>query len=498
MRKSEDLQLNVDKPTRALASFMEAEARCKVTNETFSMIRRDKLFGAYTVDSVLYRAQEKIGHILSVDFSQWESRLGEFLASCDFGPRATYSLKRKEATVYNKFRKLGTTAENLHVAGFLVNSTTMWGRINPTLSVEPGCRITFVPKDAKTDRTIAVEPSMNMFVQKGIGSMIRRRFKSVARVDLNDQTVNQKLACEGSVTDSLATLDLSAASDSVSYELVKALLPCDWFCALEQARSSVAVLPSGEKHVFAKFSTMGNGATFELQSLIFWALCSACVELLGESGASVKVYGDDIVAPSRCYALISYVLERLGFVVNDSKSFSSGPFRESCGKHYFLGSDVSPFQFKGPVDQVPDLYWVANKFRDWCCRDYWFLEPWMKKEYDRIVAMVPHNLRFKVPDGAGDVGFESSFDEARPLTRRKKRKNRRDAGPIYQSFEYHSLSSFQDSFSPENEVEYVVWHHLRERSFNPLHGDISMPVKEARLRVTVCTTPAWPSDKFWI
>ena len=503
MRKHPSLNISVDRQARALASFIDAEDRCEYTNLNWNATRRDRLFGDYTLDSVLFGAQVKIGRVLGARVGQWDSHLDELLTSCDFGPRATFFLKREEATVYNKFRYFETTVQNAAFVSFIVNQSTMWkSEAHDVMKLAPGCRIAFVPKDARTERTIAIEPSMNMYVQKGLGRMIRRRFLKVAGVDLDDQRVNQRLAREGSVFDKLATLDLSAASDSVSWALVESLLPPDWFAALEQARSAQAILPDGSIHTFAKFSTMGNGATFELQSLIFWALCVSTVELLGLRGESVKVFGDDIIIPVDGYNAVVHVLELCGFTVNESKSFKSGPFRESCGKHYFHGTDVSPFYIRKPVDHVSRLYWFANKFRDWCCRDYWFLEPWMKKEYDAIVGMVPPSYRFFVPDGAGDVGFESSFDEARPrgfCRDKQKTFKKNDPRTNLQGYSYMALDQVQRMFSAEHGLEHVIWHHMRERSHTPMSEDIGIPVGELRFVVKHHTlTGTWPSEKFWI
>ncbi len=502
MRKHPGLNLNVDRPARALASFLEAEERCRYVNENYHSLRREKLFGAYTLDSVLFGAQVKIGRVLGHSFHQWSTQLDEFLESCDFGPRATFFMKRKDATAYNKFRSFETTVQNATLATFIVNQSAMWKpEGGPVFRLAPGCRITFVPKDAKIDRTIAIEPSMNMYVQKGYGKMIRRRFLKVAGIDLNDDKVNQRLAREGSVTNRLATLDLSAASDSISRSLVEDLLPPDWFQALEQARSKQAVLPNGDIHVFEKFSTMGNGFTFELQSLIFWALCLSAVELLGLSGESVKAYGDDLVVPVDGYNIVRHVLLLCGFVVNESKSYGDGPFRESCGKHYFQGTDVSPFYIRKPIDHVTRVYWLGNKFRSWCTRHWWFMDPWMKKEYDNIVGVVPASYRFRVPDGVGDIGFESSFDEARPTGFRfdKQKPIKRPEDVRLQGFTYMALDSYQRLYYPENSHCHMIWHHMRERSHQPLLDSVSIPVGEMRYRISRHTlTGTWPSEKYWI
>jgi hypothetical protein len=161
-----------------------------------------------------------------------------------------------------------------------------------------GNSIITVPKNYKTDRTIAKEPCMNIYIQKGIGRCIRKRLKRVG-IDLDDQKRNQEGARIGSLDGSLATIDLSMASDTVALELVSFLLPNDWWWALEQCRSPVGVLPSGELVAYQKISSMGNGFTFELESLLFWAICQqvACSNI-NETDCRILVYGDDIVVPT--------------------------------------------------------------------------------------------------------------------------------------------------------------------------------------------------------
>lgn len=142
-----------------------------------------------------------------------------------------------------------------------------------------GNKVTTVPKNSKTDRVIAIEPLMNMYVQKGIGGAIRHSLRSVG-INLNDQTSNQRLAREGSLQGKLATVDLSSASDSVSLLLVEELLPPDWVAAIKLCRSPCGVLPDGSVINYQKVSSMGNGFTFELESLIFWAACSSVCQYL--------------------------------------------------------------------------------------------------------------------------------------------------------------------------------------------------------------------------
>ena len=108
---------------------------------------------------------------------------------------------------------------------------------------------------------------------------------------------------------------------------------------------------------------MGNGFTFEVESLIFWALTESVVDFLELSDRRVGVYGDDIVVSTEAVTLLREVLSFAGFTFNEGKSFWSGNFRESCGKHYFSGTDVTPFYIRKGVDSCERIIWLANSIR---------------------------------------------------------------------------------------------------------------------------------------
>lgn len=202
------------------------------------------------------------------------------------------------------------------------------------LRVVPGNILFTVPKSTDIDRCACKEPDINMYMQRGLGRVIRNRLRRVG-IDLNDQSRNRELAREGSISGELATLDLSSASDSISTELVFQLLPIVWFSALNSLRSPVTVIDK-DVHVNEMFSSMGNGFTFELESLLFYAIARTVAYFRGVSGV-ISVYGDDIIAPTSIAQDIAWVLNYLGFEVNTKKSFWSGPFRESCGGHFING-----------------------------------------------------------------------------------------------------------------------------------------------------------------
>lgn len=227
--------------------------------------------------------------------------------------------------------------------------------------VDPGSetpvRVVAVPKTLKTPRIIAIEPVSMMYVQQGIWELIKtsiERHDTLSElVGFSDQVPNQELARIGSISGSLATLDLSEASDRVSNQLVRKLLEnTPWFFqAVDASRSRKAdVLGHGEIRL-AKFASMGSALCFPMEAMVFLTLVIMGIEKergipLSSEGIKslkgvVRVYGDDIIVPVEYVRSVVEVLEAFGLLVNSSKSFWTGKFRESCGKEYYDGDDVS-------------------------------------------------------------------------------------------------------------------------------------------------------------
>jgi len=232
------------------------------------------------------------------------------------------------------------------------------------LEVVRGARMEFVPKTNEVHRPIGVEPSGNVFFQKAVGNHIRRRLRTVG-IDLDDQTRNQQLAFEA-YADDLATIDLESASDSISLGLVSAVLPPAWFELLDDLRSHEIRIDkeTDQWRELSKFSAMGNGFTFELESLIFWAICKAVLP----SESVLGVYGDDIIIPQRYARPVINALEFCGFKTNESKSFISGSFFESCGKYYYKLEDVTPIFQKEAINSLPSAFRAYNRLVRWGLR----------------------------------------------------------------------------------------------------------------------------------
>lgn len=243
---------------------------------------------------------------------------------------------------------------------FILDRQVFWANV---INIVDGNRITFVPKSALTERTIAIEPAMNLYLQLGVDGYIRRRLKRWG-VDIDDQTKNQKLARLGSSTGEFATLDLAAASDTISTKVCEKLLPSSWYNHLLKLRSPVGSLDD-EKVSYEKISSMGNGFTFALETAIFTALVYAVqIESKGQYNPErCAVYGDDLIVPTNEAARVVEVLNLAGFAINHEKSFFEGPFRESCGADWFQGRAIRPILLKADPNSVMSLWVDINRLK---------------------------------------------------------------------------------------------------------------------------------------
>jgi hypothetical protein len=415
LSKFDDGKVSAAKVSLTWERFHEAERLCYETNQRLAVWG---LSGPYESELLLARkvAAKILGRF------DWDAAAKDM----GWGPGASTRLPRRMSDAAFKYSgNPETTIGCATLANVAICYNPHWEQCLTDLGEEgvgyckivPGNRIVTVPKNYKTDRTIAIEPCMNMYVQKGIGGLMRRRLRR-AGCNLDDQSRNQRLAQVGSLTGTLATIDLSMASDTVSREIVSKLIRQDWLFALEQSRCPFGVLPSGEKIFYQKFSSMGNGFTFELETTIFLSLALACCHLMGEETSRVSVYGDDIILPSAVAERFLGLLQFCGFKANEKKSFSTGPFRESCGKHFFRGHEVTPFYVKKEVTTLPDLFLIHNKLKRFVDRSVWLSDLQRKQMLDLckwVRSYAPAKWRKpRLPDGYGDGAFIGVFDEITP------------------------------------------------------------------------------------
>lgn len=398
LKKSPNLPLGVDRRGRALDAFLNAELGCWFTNIRLSEEEKPVWVSTF---------ERELSSILGPLNSQ---ALSDIESYCKFGPGASTGVRGVGSVASDKFDKpLHMTMDLYPFFKSIVGPLWWEHQKGPKLIVE-GNKFTTVPKNAKTDRGICVEPTLNMFVQLGVGKYLRTRLRKFS-VDLNDQSRNQNLA-KRAYRDQLATVDLSMASDSLSWGLVVHFFPEPWQELLLLLRSPATKLPDGDVLELGKLSSMGNGFTFELESLVFWALVRTFIprSRLGDC----NVFGDDIIIPSEFAEKYIEALNYLGFRVNADKSFLAGNFFESCGADFFRGHNVRPFYLKGSGSDIPYPVQIANALRAYARRrgheefcDSRFLPVWkfLVQKSPRLWA------KCRVPPTFGDCGIVSSEGE---------------------------------------------------------------------------------------
>lgn len=314
----------------AVVGLLESEEGCRAAN--------GRLYDAFNRPSAdqyidhLGRAKRIIAGILGTFDAE------VFIRCCSFSSGATTEFRRGIAAVPTKW-ETGTHITERALPWWLAFQRWSSYPLDRSLEIVKGNVVFTVPKNYEKDRACAKEPTLNMFLQKGVGGYIRARLQKVGLLHADAQWRHMVLAKQASIDGIHTTDDLAAASDSISLSLCQLLLPDDWFKVLMDLRSQEGVLPDGSPITYEKISSMGNGFTFELETMLFYALVKA---VCGKDG-TVSVYGDDLIYPSSHVETVRKLLCYCGFSTNVEKSFSTGPFRESCGGHYFNGNDVTPF-----------------------------------------------------------------------------------------------------------------------------------------------------------
>lgn len=293
-----------------------------------------------------------------------------------------------------------------------------------------------VPKRWDRSRTIAKEPAGNNFVQKGTDSWMRSALLRTLNLDLTEQSINQVMALEGSldgVTNPYVTIDVKDASNGVLIELARAFCSKEWFSFLNETRCSSGVWPDGVERRYELFSSMGNGFTFPLETLLFAAVCIAAYRATNQK-PDFRVYGDDIIVRQDVALLVIELLSSLGFRTNTDKTFVFGPFRESCGANWYRGKPVVPVYWDNHIKDraalmqmhnamlrvcthtsqllrsfdpecpyvVPDdaqYAWVTNQaFR--VSQDVWMAHPGVVWRRDTRSWRYPQLLQLSLPDAA--------------------------------------------------------------------------------------------------
>lgn len=430
LKKNPRLKTSYDLKQVAIGKFYESERLCAETNSRISDFCKEPHVVAPDQIPFILRIQALISAILGPCPSRKDLDFAE--RNMRFGPGSTTSLSGI-VTPGSKYknRSLDCTKE---LVSFRTHAfPAIWRENNNSIRVVDGSKLTTVPKNAKTDRSICIEPDLNIFVQLGIGALLRKKLQNFG-LDISSADKNRELASKA-YSHGLCTVDLAAASDTIAISVVEMLLPPSWVELLRYARCAKTTVAK-ELITLEKWSSMGNGYTFELESLIFHA-CSLAVTPEDE-WENVVTFGDDMILPRKYLSSLTSALTFLGFKVNKEKTFGTGNFFESCGTDWFRGVNVRPFYLRSTHHDFETICYIyANAATNWSCRrnggdsrDSRVLPFWLR--CFRAVAAKDAHL---IPQGYGDVGFYTAFDRATPI------RANRDIGYSGWKFSYRRIAS---------------------------------------------------------
>lgn len=319
---------------------------------------------------------EYLDHILSEASLICYRTLGEFdytevFEACNHGPGAAVGVPMREATLASKMlTPTGTPAAHEVFREYRTWDTTMDSYLRTFLPpsngngslIVCGNKLSFVPKKFDSLRTMQIEPVLNEFFQLGTGSVITARLLKCG-IDLSTQDKsNALLARWASKHGVLATIDWSDASGRIWVNLIQRLVHPSWFRWFMAIRSPVTTW-KGKEIPLQMMGTMGNGFTFPLQTLVFYAILRA-IARFHDMDEFVSVFGDDCIVDCELVPLVVEFADLIGFKLNKDKSFEFGGFRESCGMDAWRGLDCRPFFVERPNGLDPDSIkaWVYTCF----------------------------------------------------------------------------------------------------------------------------------------
>lgn len=345
-------------------------------------------------------------------------------------------------------------------------------------SIEYG-RWTSVFKDIGKSRPIVIGANLNVFIQKGIGTSIKRLLEKGTGIEISSWQQYHKVLV-GQFPGLISTIDLSAASDSVSCGLVEFLLPAEWYNLLLEVRPEFTLLPDGTLHLNEGISGMGCGFTFELETLIFWALstvASTVTSILPHAGSffefrsrnqsdlveglRASVYGDDIVVLVRDFDRVVSLLSQCGFEINYSKSFTgTQALRESCGCFSFNGETFPVFNCK-ELNTLADYEVTHNRL----CLLY---DKYAGSSSSDLVSLLKEMIRifrvhcarvgcFEGPRGAGGTFWVDEYYPTKAVIVACLKREKRQLAHIKKSQE-SVLSRFDTIYVDSNGVSSLQWY----------------------------------------
>jgi hypothetical protein len=368
----------------ARTSFLDAELRCAETN-----LRLEQFyFNQDAMHPDLRRWMARMESDISRTLGTFDQFFEDFPRRIRVTGGASATRSRRDSLPYLKIRKKLDASPD--AVPYLAALSTHYGYGAVRVRSVNWNRVEAVSKNWKTHRLIACEPEGNIPLQLAFDDYVKERLRTFMDVDLSDQSKNQRLAELSSRSDGmskpLATVDMKAASDTLALNAVAWLLPRDWFTYIMDIRSSHYRSPWGIGE-YSKFSSMGNGCTFGLETLIFAAACRAI------GSREYSVYGDDIIVEQNLYDDLKTLLNFIGFAINEDKTFTTGLFRESCGGDFYDGIRVTPFYVRTWSEEFqPSLCHNINGLSGISVPEGRLWERLRSLQYEHGLPLVPWSL----------------------------------------------------------------------------------------------------------
>lgn len=356
LRKCSDLEIHgIDKAMAAREGWLASErencrTNARLTPWLFGYPSELEPHQASRIWSFIQRVRKEIRRVLGP--------VPDFLPMFRFGPGTVAGVEQggRFPTAADKLSvekiSITTSVQAIFAHGMPWAWESAWRENSTCFEYIRAERFSTVLKNARTDRTIGIQALANLSVQLAIGSHWKQRLQySVACLDLiHGQHLHACKARAASLSGEDATIDHKNASNSTARILVKLFFPEEWYEICNDSRMAFSAGADGRAYRLEMFSAMGNGFTFELETLVFWAIARACgVE-------RPLVYGDDVIIPSKHAADYIAAARYFGYETNSRKTYTSGPFRESCGGNYFDGWEITPFRLtelpREPADWI--------------------------------------------------------------------------------------------------------------------------------------------------
>lgn len=308
---------------------------CLPSGETFTSVQGDlhfaRRFAKKRSWTVTYDAFDDAAWVIY--HTRWLKKAAKahfpFISRCDRG--ALYDLYRNSKGP----------------VGFLVFKHLLAEHV---MTFVTGSRATTVAKDAFKRRFINIEPLFNVILQRIVAYYCLNQLNSLGNNIPSGQSRHKVMISNPRY----ATIDFSNASDSVVLAVVKFLFPPHFFKVLERYRSPYVRLLDGEYYKPSKLSSMGNGFTFEIMTLMLLLIGR---QLCDET----SVYGDDVIINNTAAVRFIDVCRGIGFKINETKTFVNSRFRESCGAFYHDGEGYLESYDFTPAENLLDAVILVNK-----------------------------------------------------------------------------------------------------------------------------------------